>query len=257
MGLDSNVVLGFLRPDGSRGAISVKELIGMDPQEFLVFKDRLVNVRDTVKYDMAIFEKVASITPQHKMEIFRKGEGQSEKYATSDTTYNKTLFNTNIPRDGQVPAGGLWIIYDIAAPIRFVAGTPTTQAANGAITNAKVSAFSAYNDFALALDAWVNQTQLKYTEGSSEDAVVKGLIKDFPANSGQVGFAGSSVGGIAQNAMIPNVALRTPRVLEGGEEFAVEIAPLADFDTSSGSGINQMIVQKVELKVIELIRQPA
>ena len=245
----------YQMPDGRSGTFTVADIQGMSMPEFLMYKDYLVNVRDRVRYDTAVYEKVI-ITPQMKHELFRKGIGQAEKFATSDNTFVKTEFHTNMPRQGEVPAGGLWIIYDVSAPKAFTAGEPTTRAANGAITNAKAS-FAATNDPALNLEAWTNQIKLKYTEGDSEDGIIKGRLKEFPANTGQTGYLGSSVGGVAQNALIPNVALRSPRVLLHGQDFTVGLEPLCDFDASAATGINQIITQQIELRTIELVKLPS
>lgn len=248
-------VFRFRMPDGKQGSFSVQDIMAMTMPEFLYYKDFLVNVRDVTRYDTAVYEKT-TITALHTHQLFRNGVGQEEKFATSDTEFVKTKFHTNMGRKGEVPQGGLWIVYDVAAPAAFSAGKPTTKAANGSVTNAKAS-FVATNDPALILDAWLNQVELKYVEGESEDGIIKGLLKDFPANSGQSGFLGSSVGGIAQNAMVPNVSLRSPRILEGGQDFTVILSPFCDFDTTNATGIDQIITQKVELKTIELVKLPA
>lgn len=247
-------VFEYRLPNGKSGVFTIADIQGMSMPEFLYYKDYLVNVRDVTRYDTAVYEK-AVITSQHVHQLFRKGIGQQDKFATSDTALLKTEFHTNMPRQGEVPQGGLWIVYDIAAPKAFTAGKPTTMAANGAITNPKAT-FVASNDPALILEAWTNQVKLKYTEGDSEDGIIKGLLKDFPANTGQTGYLGSSVGGVAQNAMIPNVSLRSPRVLQAGQDFTVILTPLCDFDTTNANGIDQIIAQKVELKTIELVRIP-
>lgn len=247
-------VFEYRLPNGKQGVFTVEDIEKMSMPEFLYFKDYLVNVRDVTRYDTAVYEKTV-ITPQHRHQLFRKGIGQQDKMATSDTALLKTEFHTNMPREGEVPAGGLWIVYDIAAPKAFTAGKPATLAANGAITNSKAT-FVASNDPALNLEAWTNQVKLKYTEGDSEDGIIRGLLKDFPANTGQSGYLGSSVGGVAQNAMIPNVSLRSPRVLQAGQDFTVELIPLCDFDTTNATGIDQIITQKVELKTIELVKIP-
>lgn len=246
-------VFKYVLPDGTRGVFTLEDISKMNMPTFMYYKDYFVNVRDTIRYDMAVYEK-ATITPLHTHQLFRNGVGQEEKYATSDTEFTKTKLHTNMGRKGEVPQGGLWVIYDISAPITFYAGKPTSIDANGAISNAKAS-FVATNDPAIIADAWGNQVELKYMEGDDEDGIVKGLLKDFAPNSGLSGALGSSVGGFVQNAMIPNVNLRSPRVLEGGQDFTVLLTPVCNFDTTNATGIDQIIRQKVELRVIELVKR--
>lgn len=245
-------VFEYRLPNGKAGYFTTDDIEGMSMPEFLYYKDYLVNVRDVTRYDTAVYEKVV-VTSQHVHQLFRKGIGQQDKFATSDNAFVKNEFHTNMPRQGEVPAGGLWILYDVAAPKAFTAGKPTTVGASGQITNAKAT-FVASNDPALNLEAWINQMKLKYTEGDSEDGIIRGLLKDFPANTGQSGYLGSSVGGVAQNAMIPNVSLRSPRILQAGQDFTAILQPLCDFDLTTANGIDQMVTQKVELKTIELVK---
>lgn len=232
-------------------SITAGEIMNMTMPEFLAFQERLVRVRRRVRYDTAVYEKV-NVTPQMVHTLFRKGLGQTEKYATSDNTYTKTRFNTNMTRNGEFEQGSLTIIYDISAPQAFTAGEATARAANGAIINPKAT-FSANNDPALNLKAVQEQFELVYKEGDSEDGIFRGLIKEFSQNNGQSGFLGSSVGGVAQNVLWETKPLDNPRVLEGGEDFSIDLRPLADLDLSAATGINQILVQKVELSVIELI----
>lgn len=229
-------------------AITIDQLMMMSMPEFLNFQNRLVNVRHRKRRDMALYEKTV-ITPQHHKAIFRKGVGQEDSYATSDTRYTKTRAHTNMQRDGEFQQGSLVIIKDISAIIEFTAGIPTTVE-HGLITNAK-AVFPTNYDNCLALSAWKRQVELVYKEGESE--IVKGDLSEFPQNDGVSGFNGASPGGIAQNAFQPSMAFPNPRVLQGGDDFSVEIRPLCNFDTSQANGINQVIRQIVELYTVELV----
>ena len=228
--------------------ISADDIQKMSMPEFLQFQNKLSNVRRRVRYDMAVYEKVIIAAGTEKA-IFRKGIGQEETFATSDTEYKKTRVHTNMYRNGEFEAGSLVIVTDICACVSIRGGVPTAQAA-GVITNAKPD-FTVSVDAALALQAWLEQTELIYREGETE--IVGGLLSEFPQNRGISGFAGSIQTAIAQNVFMPSFALRNPRVLAGGDDFSVLLRNLAAFDLTAATGINQQIVQKVELETIEIV----
>lgn len=243
-------VFRFKANSGGTSPISMKEIREMSMPEFLQFKDRLVNVRERERYDKAIFEAVIIKAGTIK-DIFRKGVGQEDTLATSDTEYKKSRWHTNMHRGGEFEQGAMVVVYDISAPKAFFAGKPTTST-NGAVTNAKAT-FPADIDPALVMDTWLKCVELDYREG--EYSINAEPLRRYPQNDGQSGVLGSSPGGFVQNAFMPSMALKAPRTLEGGDDFSVRLTALHDFDASA-TGINQVIVQEVILSTIELIRVP-
>jgi hypothetical protein len=227
--------------------ISANEIMNMTSQEFLNFKGRLANVRHRTRFDTAVWE-AAIITPAMVATIFRKGVGQTDKYASSDTTFNKTRAHTNMTRNGEFPQGSLVIVADVIARKAFTSGVPTTVV-NGVITNPRAT-FPAYLDPALALQVWTENVEMAYREDDVDK--VADTLNRFPQNDGMSGAIGASQGGIMQNVMMPRFGLHSPRVLDGGDDFSVEIRPLANFDASV-TGINQVIIQRVELETVEVI----
>ena len=243
-------VFRFKANGGGTLPITMKEIQDMSMPEFLQFKDKLVNVRERERYDKAIYEAV-NIKAGLVKDIFRKGYGQEDTYATSDTEYKKTKWHTNMHRSGEFEQGSLVIITDISAPKAFFAGKPTTVL-NGQVTNAKAT-FPTDTDPALSLDTWLKCVVLDYREG--ESSINEEPLRRYPQNDGQSGVIGASQGGLMQNAFMPSVALKNPRTLIGGEDFSVRLTTLHDFDASA-TGLNQVIVQEVILSTIELIRVP-
>ncbi len=229
-------------------AISAEEIMRMSMPEFLQFQNRLVSVRHRTRYDLAVWEKVI-ITQEMAKAIFRKGVGQEDNYASSDIRFTKTRAHTNMMRNGEFDQGSLAIITDISAKMSIYPSLPTTQD-KGLITNCKAT-FPAYIDPALILGVWKEQTEVAYKEGDSE--IFKGLVSEFPQNDGISGFVGANGGGVAQNVLMAQANLANPRVLHGGEDFSVDVRPLAAFDATAATGINQQVVQKIELKTIELV----
>jgi hypothetical protein len=229
--------------------ISAAEIMAMSMPEFLQFKSKLANVRHRKRYDVAVFEAVGIPAGTTKT-IFRKGIGQEDSLATSDTRFAKTRAHTNMSRDGEFEQGSLVIIEDVSAVQAITSGVPATVV-NGIVTNARAT-FPAFLDPALVLNVWLNQVELAYKEGETE--IQKGLLSEFPQNSGVSGFLGASPGGIAQNAFMPVMAMANPRVLEGGEDFSVDIRTLASFDATVATGVGLQITQKVELSTIEVIQ---
>ncbi len=237
-------------PKSPEGMITPEEITRMASQEFLLFKSRLVNVRHTTRWDVSIYEPVIIKEGTYK-DLFRKGVGQEETFATSDGEYKKKEFHTNMQRGGEFPLNSLTVISDISVVKAFTPGVPTTVV-NGIVTNPRAT-FPTYLDSGLTLDTWLNQNILEYREG--ENIIKRDLFRKFPQNDGQTGVLGASQGGIMQNAFMQRVGLDNPRILEGGEDFSLRLLSLGDFDASA-TGINQTIVQRIELECTELIRVP-
>jgi len=227
--------------------ITADEIARMGINEFLLFKNRLVNVRHRERYDIAVYEPVL-IKDGLVKDLFRKGNGQQETFATSEVEFKKTRRHTNMHRGGEFEQGSLIIIEDISAPKAFTPGRPTTVT-NGIVTNCKAT-FPPDFDAGLTLDTWLQAVELDYREG--ETSIKADALTNYPQNSGVSGVLGASQGGIIQNAFNPRMALENPRVLEGGDDFSVRLLMMQDFDASA-AGINMPIAQKVILHTIELI----
>ncbi len=196
---------------------------------------------------MAVVEAVI-IPAGTTKDLFRKGTGQEDTFATSDTEYKKTRQHTNMHRGGEFEQGSLVIITDISAPKAFFSGLPTAVV-NGIVTNARAT-FPAYIDPALLLDTWLNCVELDYREG--EASINADPLTRFSQNSGVSGVIGGSNGGIIQNAFMPSLSLDNPRILEGGEDFSVRLQTMSSFDASA-TGVNMPIAQKVVLSTTELV----
>ncbi len=231
------------------GEISAAEIARMPSQEFLVFKGRLMNVRHRTRYDTAVYEK-GVIAANNSHDLFRSGLGDKAKYANSNNEYTKTRAHTNMNRKGEFPQGSLTIITDVVAKKAFTSGIPT-GVTEGIVTNAKALAAVATNDPTLNLLTWLENVYLSYRE--DDVAKIENYLGKFAQNEGISGFMGASVGGVAQNFATLGVALVTPRILEGGEDFSVRLDNLAAFDISTATGIDQIVVQRVELETVELI----
>ena len=239
---------GSLQP-AQYGVISIEEIMRMSSNEFLVFQDRLVNVRRRTRYDTAVYGK-AVIAAETKVEFFRKGIGEGDVKIGTGAAYNKTRAHTNMPRKGEFPQGSLIIITDIVAKKAFTSGLPT-GVTDGIVTNAKALAAVATNDPTLNLLTWLETVELAYREDELDK--IQNYLGKFTQNEGISGFMGASIGGVAQNFGAPGVALVSPRVLEGGQDFSVQLRHLAAFDLSTATGIDQETTQRVELETIELI----
>lgn len=247
-----NKVFKYKGKDGSEKEISIDEIQKMTMPEFLYFQDRLMKVRRRRRRDIAIFENNVKVTPQHSKEIFRKGIGEEDTYATSNTEFVKNRAHTNMLRGGHFGEGNMTIITSIEAHYTATALQATTTE-HGIVLNPKGVVPTAYDPFLLG-NAWLTQTELVFRRG--ETIIVDGLLEDFPQMSGLSGVAGASVGALVQNAFLPNNFLNQPEVLVDTEDFAIEINPLArEFDLTSASGLNIGIVQEVKLNTIELVRQ--
>jgi hypothetical protein len=232
------------------GIISADEIMRMSSQEFLVFKNRLANVRRRTRYDTAVYEK-AVIAAGTTVDLFRAGIGDRQKFATSNAEFLKTRAHTNMTRKGEFEQGSLVIITDIVAKKFFTSGLATTVT-DGIVTNSKALAAVPTNDPTLNLLTWIENIELAYKEG--EDDKVVNLLSKFTQNDGISGFMGASVGGVAQNFAALGIPLPTPRVLEGGEDFSLQLRHHAAFDTSTATGIDQVVAQRVELETIEVIQ---
>lgn len=231
------------------GVISIDEIMKMSSAEFLSFQNQLMYVRRRTRYDTAVYPK-AIIPAETRAYLFRKGEGDSDTLVGTSTAYAKTRAHTNMPRKGEFPQGALVIITDVIAKKAFFSSVPTTVV-NGIPTNTKAITQVASNDPALNLAVWLEQIELAYREDANPKVI--NYLGKFTQNEGISGFIGNSVGGIAQNFAAQGIALPAPRVIEGSQDFDVEIHHLADFDTSTATGIDQFVVQRVELETIELI----
>lgn len=239
---------GSLKP-ADYSVISIEEIMRMSSNEFLVFQDRLTNVRRRTRYDMAVYSK-SLIAAEAKVELFRKGPGEGDVRVGDGSAYNKTRAHTNMPRKGQFPTGSLIIITDVVAKKAFTSSLPTTVV-DGIVTNAKALAAVATNDPTLNLLTWLETIELAYREDEMDK--ISNYLGKFTQNEGISGFMGASVGGVAQNFGALGVALPAPRVIVGEQDFSVQLRHLAPFDLTTATGIDQFVSQRVELETIELI----
>lgn len=247
-------VLQYKNPIGSSqatGVISIQEIMKMPQPDFLVFKQRLMNVRFRTRYDTAVYEIGAGVIAANTtVDLFRKGVGDKDTYGNSANEYKKTLGHTNMPKKGEFPQGSLIIIADIVAKKAFTSGLPTGVTA-GIVTNPKAAAAVATNDPTLNLLTWLENVHLDYTEDGL--AKVTNYLGKFTQNEGISGFMGASVGGVAQNFGALGSPLPQPRAMEGGDDFGIVLRHVADFDNTAATGINQVVTQRVELETVELI----
>ena len=233
------------------GQILPHELEGMSLPEFFTFQERLVKVRRNRRRDMAVWQANKKILPSHVGNIFRKGNGQQQSYASSETeTYKQTKVHTNMSKDGEFEKGSLVIIYAIEVPFPVTSKAATQT--NGVVTNPK-AVFTDSFDPALLAVSWLAQGELSFWRGETE--ILRSLLEDFPAYTGLTGVLGSNQGALIQNGnhhmnILPNVI-----VLEGGDDFHVEINPLAEYDMTSATGLGLEMTQQVKLHTIELVRE--
>lgn len=233
------------------GTITAAEIQAMTMQEFLSFQGQLVNVRRRKRRDLAAWEKNNTITTAMSKEIFRKGLGDQDTYATSATEFTKTRAQTNMQRGGNFGEGSLTIISQIEAYVHTTALIPTTVA-GGVITNPLGLAALTLWDPAMVEVMLQNQFELGFYRG--ETLIVDGLLKDFPQAAGVSGSIGNSVGGVFQNALFDGNFLDNPQVLANDEDFHVLLSPLCSMDFTAATGENIQVTIGVELNTVELRR---
>ncbi len=230
------------------GVITAAEIMQMTTNEFLHFKGQLANVRERTRYDTAVYEK-GLIKAGLTVDLFRRGIGDKEKFANSNNEFTKTLAHTNMPRKGEFPQGSLIIIWDVVAKKAVTSGL-AAGITDGIITNPKAT-FPGTIDPALVLLPWLEHVHLAYREDEADK--IRNYLGKFTQNEGVSGVIGASAGGVVQNFAAMGYALRRPRSLEGGQDFSCQLTHAADYDTSTASGIDQVVSQRIELETIEVI----
>jgi hypothetical protein len=153
-----------------------------------------------------------------------------------------------MPRKGEFPQGSLVIVGDIVARKAFTSGKATTVVA-GIVTN-PLATFPANIDPALILQTWTENVELAWRQDDVD--IESDFLCKYPQNDGMSGAIGASQGGIMQNFGVAAMGLKQPVVLDGGDDFTVQLRPLAPFDASTASGIDMQIVQRIELITTEV-----
>lgn len=242
------VYTGVGKPDAI-AQISIDEIQNMTMPEFLQLEGRLVRVKRRKRRDMAIWEPNVAITIAMFKEIFRKGVGEQDTYATSATAYTKTRAHTNMPRGGNFGEGSLTIITSIEAHFAAYALRPTTLT-GGLCVNPLGVAVAAY-DPGLFHDVVTKQFEVGLYKG--EDLLIDGLVQEFPAMNVNSFSAGAAVGALVQNGGLPGNYLNNPVVLKNDEDFHVLVSPLTAMDMSTGAGLTLVNIPiMVKLSTIEL-----
>jgi hypothetical protein len=215
------------------GNVSLDEISKMTSEEFAAIDGRLLSVRRRKRHDVACFEAV-SIAAGTNKDIFRKGIGQQDTYATSNTAFTKTRWHTDMARDGDFGEGSLTIIKSIEVGIATFALKGTTYTA-GAVTNPLGVAISNY-DPALLEATLVKWAEINFFRG--ETYIVGGQAEDFGQANIVTGVAGAAVGAIFQNGSgLEDGLLDNPQVFRDNEDFHVNVNALHALDMSTGSGL--------------------
>ncbi|HEX8637863.1 MAG TPA: hypothetical protein VF692_07375, partial [Pyrinomonadaceae bacterium] len=92
------------------GVLTAQEIMNMPMPEFLLWRDRLMNVTRRKRRDIAVFKNNIVVTPEHRKQIFRKGIGEEDTYANINTEFQKTRAHTNMSRGGHFGEGNLTIV---------------------------------------------------------------------------------------------------------------------------------------------------
>jgi hypothetical protein len=231
------------------GQISLDEIADMPMPEFLQLESRLMNVRKRKRRDVAVYEKNTAITTAMTKEIFRKGVGADESFATSATEYIKNRWHTNMPRGGDFGEGSVTIVKSLEVFISTFALVPTTFVGGAATNLLGLAALTLY-DPGLVEATLVKWAEIGFYRG--ETLIVDGLAEEFPAQDVVSGVAGAAVGALFQNGGLPGKPLENPEVLVDNEDFHVLVSPLHALDMTSATGLNLPINVFVKLSTTEL-----
>jgi hypothetical protein len=237
-------------PDAT-GYVSAGEIEQMTAEEFAMLDGRLVNVRRRKRRDIILFEDDVDIEPSMEKEIFRVGIGREDTYATSNNTFKKTRYHTNMSRNGDFGEKSLTIVKAIEFCFAATALQPTTVA-DGAPTNPKGAAISNYDPALFALTI-LQGLEIGFYRG--ETLIIDGQAIEFQQGNLLSGVAGAAVGAIFQNGGFGDVKqLENPQVLEDDEDFHVLVSPLHDIVNSNASGIGIPFGAFVKLHTTEVRR---
>lgn len=241
-------------PDGTLLNVrqyDIKDIQQMTLNEYLRKDSRVQNARQQTFWDTAVLAAATAITPAHKKELFRKG------YTDDDTVMNvpatqiarKGEIMTNMIKNGEFSQGTITILKRIEVDLTISTNAATTYEKTGFISNAALTA-AATHDPALTLQALKSQFKLTLLRGANGQIITSGLLEEFPISCS---ISGAGVGiGFVQNGpgVVNDEKLMCPEVFEGGEDFWVEIQPLADSLT-----IPVPVVIQVKLKTTQIFTQ--
>jgi hypothetical protein len=235
------------------GIATLEQIAAMTTPEFFEFQGRILNFRKYRRYDTALYKNSVAITPNDKYSLFTEGVGEQSTWINdASDTIKKSLVHTNMPKKGQWQPGEIAIIESMEAVVGFTAGKATTSA-DGIASQPAVTAFPTNIDVYLLQDVVGEQFNLGFYRGN-KNLIVQGLIQDFPQAVGKSGAAGAHAGAFSQNTAfgVPNLMTR-PQVIEGQEDFEIEIQPLAaSLDMSTAA---RDIRVKVVLNTWEFLKE--
>ncbi len=209
------------------GTMTLDKVRDMTLPEFIEFQGRLLNLEKRRRYDTAHYKSSIAITPAHTKSLFRTGVNEVDAWANDDSDpIRKTLAHTNMPRKGEWQPGEVAIIHRIEAVSTITAGKPAASN-DGIVSDPAVTAFPTNIDVFLMQQTIGNQFGLRMVRGNKQ-TVAEGRVVDFPQASGISGVGGAAPGAFSQNmAFAQENLLVKPQVIEGKEDFEIQLEPLA------------------------------
>lgn len=207
------------------GLINLDSLSGA---EFRQIKGKLKQVRDHVLYD-SVRIKAAAAVPQGNITLFQIPQGQNTSLANDAAlTYAKDASDTNLTgTGGQLSSGHAMVVQSIQVVLKVPSLEFTVQNTNVASINptailpAAVAAqqipVSSATNQVLALTENIN---LRFRVDDSRD-YENGTLDWFPAEIGQIGWAGGQQEGISMNGGMKARYLSRVRHLMSQQRFSV------------------------------------
>jgi hypothetical protein len=208
---------------------------GPGGQPVLTGDDVMINgklVKDALGYRLYdTFRAVAGTAmPTNVFNFFQIPQGAQTGGFNFTTQYSKTLIDTNIGTNGQIPKGRFFQIHSVQCRVLMTGATDTTYGSSGIATQmptnaAGAAAISAVNEEKEILEAGF------LTFVVDDRSFEQGKLIHFPSPYGISGFAGGGIPGtsntdavaIANNGFGRPYRLPVIRNLDGLRQFRVDV----------------------------------